>query len=224
MRRKLNAKNRQDSQSESSKSKEKKIMKFSKLVLGMAGLVTFGLGMNSVDAAEVSHTIKSGETLSTIAQEYFGDASYYNTIASVNGITDANMIYVGEKLVFDTEADFVQAAPVAQAQTQSTQVAATPVQTQTTQPAQTQTTQASSYTSNASGSEADAKSWIAMKESTNNYNARNGQYVGKYQLTDSYLNGDYSPANQERVADNYVSSRYGSWQAAKNFWLANGWY
>ena len=40
----------------------------------------------------------------------------------------------------------------------------------------------------------------------------------------SYLNGDYSPANQERVADQYVAGRYGSWDAAKSFWLANGWY
>ena len=43
-------------------------------------------------------------------------------------------------------------------------------------------------------------------------------------LTDSYLNGDYSAENQERVADAYVAGRYGSWSAAKNFWLNNGWY
>ncbi|MDA3965382.1 peptidase M23, partial [Enterococcus thailandicus] len=24
--------------------------------------------------------------------------------------------------------------------------------------------------------------------------------------------------------DAYVSSRYGSWEAAQSFWLANGWY
>ena len=47
---------------------------------------------------------------------------------------------------------------------------------------------------------------------------------GRYQLSASYLNGDYSPANQERVADQYVAGRYGSWDAAKSFWLANGWY
>lgn len=35
---------------------------------------------------------------------------------------------------------------------------------------------------------------------------------------------DYSPENQERVADSYVAERYGSWSAAKAFWLANGWY
>ncbi|MBA5268477.1 peptidase M23, partial [Enterococcus hirae] len=25
-------------------------------------------------------------------------------------------------------------------------------------------------------------------------------------------------------AEQYVSSRYGSWEAAKSFWEANGWY
>lgn len=81
-----------------------------------------------------------------------------------------------------------------------------------------------SYTSNASGSEASAKAWIAGRESGGSYGARNGQYVGKYQLSASYLNGDYSEANQERVADDYVKGRYGSWSAAKSFWEANGWY
>ncbi len=50
------------------------------------------------------------------------------------------------------------------------------------------------------------------------------QYYGRYQLTITYLNGDLSPENQEKVANEYVTSRYGSWSAAKNFWLANGWY
>ena len=86
------------------------------------------------------------------------------------------------------------------------------------------TASTSSYTSNVSGSEAAAKAWIAGRESGGSYTARNGQYVGKYQLSASYLNGDYSAANQERVADNYVKSRYGSWTAAQSFWQANGWY
>ena len=77
-----------------------------------------------------------------------------------------------------------------------------------------------------SAAEAEAKEWIAMKESGGDYNAVNptGKYIGRYQLTNSYLNGDHSPENQERVADAYVQSRYGSWVAAKEFWLANGWY
>lgn len=73
-------------------------------------------------------------------------------------------------------------------------------------------------------SEESAKSWIANKESGGSYTAQNGQYYGKYQLTNSYLNGDYSPGNQERVADNYVKNRYGSWANAQAFWQANGWY
>ncbi|MDM8332470.1 LysM peptidoglycan-binding domain-containing protein [Limosilactobacillus pontis] len=82
----------------------------------------------------------------------------------------------------------------------------------------------SNYTSSVSGNDATAKAWIAARESGGNYSARNGQYVGKYQLSASYLNGDYSAANQERVADQYVASRYGSWSAAQAFWQSHGWY
>ena len=98
-----------------------------------------------------------------------------------------------------------------------------PAQKQTTQVAQPAQSQ-SSYTSNVSGSEAAAKAWIAGRESGGSYSARNGQYIGKYQLSASYLGGDYSAANQERVADNYVKSRYGSWTGAQKFWQTNGWY
>lgn len=105
---------------------------------------------------------------------------------------------------------------------------------QNSQANQTSQTQASSNQNNTAvntaavsstnGSDGSAKEWIANQESGGSYSARNGQYVGKYQLSASYLNGDYSAANQERVANNYVTSRYGSWSAAKSFWEANGWY
>ena len=112
-------------------------------------------------------------------------------------------------------------APVQQQRTYSY----APAQKQTTQVAQPAQTQATtSYTSNASGSEAAAKAWIAGRESGGSYSARNGQYIGKYQLSASYLGGDYSAENQERVADNYVKSRYGSWTGAQKFWQTNGWY
>ena len=75
-----------------------------------------------------------------------------------------------------------------------------------------------------SAEDASAKEWIAQKESSGSYTARNGQYYGRYQLSLSYLNGDLSAEHQEKVADAYVSGRYGSWSAAKAFWLANGWY
>ncbi|MGE9898769.1 LysM peptidoglycan-binding domain-containing protein, partial [Limosilactobacillus reuteri] len=79
-----------------------------------------------------------------------------------------------------------------------------------------------SYNSNVAGNDAAAKAWIAARESGGSYSARNGQYIGKYQLSASYLNGDYSEANQERVADQYVASRYGSWSAAQSFWQSHG--
>lgn len=69
-----------------------------------------------------------------------------------------------------------------------------------------------------------AKNWIAYRESRFQYNARNGQYIGRYQLAAAYLHGDFSPANQERTADRYVYRRYGSWVNAKRAWLSRGWY
>ncbi|MGK4015536.1 LysM peptidoglycan-binding domain-containing protein [Ligilactobacillus salivarius] len=80
------------------------------------------------------------------------------------------------------------------------------------------------YQASGSSSEEAAKAWIANKESGGSYTATNGQYIGKYQLSASHLNGDYSAANQERVANQYVTSRYGSWVAAQQFWQSHGWY
>lgn len=74
------------------------------------------------------------------------------------------------------------------------------------------------------GTSSSAKEWIAQKESGGSYTTQNGRYYGRYQLDSSYLGGDYSAANQERVADQYVANRYGSWEAAQQFWLTHGWY
>ena len=130
------------------------------------------------------------------------------------------------------------ASQAAATNTQSSQQPASTVQQQQAAPQQAvATTQSrnaaaynntdntsSNYTSSVSGNDATAKAWIAARESGGNYSARNGQYFGKYQLSASYLNGDYSAANQERVADQYVASRYGSWSAAQAFWQSHGWY
>lgn len=95
-----------------------------------------------------------------------------------------------------------------------------------TQAAITQRSNSQSYQSNVGGSEKAAKEWIAARESGGSYTARNpssGTY-GRYQLTPDKLHGDFSPANQERVADQYVKTRYGSWQNAKSFWMSHNWY
>ena len=120
----------------------------------------------------------------------------------------------------DTSAEQAAAAQAQAAQQQSAQVQATTYSANTYSTNTTTTT----YTSTVSGDEAAAKAWIANKESGGSYTAQNGQYYGKYQLSSSYLDGDYSAANQEKVADSYVTNRYGSWTAAQQFWQTHGWY
>ena len=120
-----------------------------------------------------------------------------------------------EQAASDAAAAQAQAAQQQSAQVQATTYIANTYSTNTT---------TTTYTSTVSGDEAAAKAWIANKESGGSYTAQNGQYYGKYQLSSSYLNGDYSAANQEQVADNYVANRYGSWTAAQQFWQSHGWY
>ncbi len=71
---------------------------------------------------------------------------------------------------------------------------------------------------------AAAKAWIARHESGGSYTASNGSCYGKYQLLISYYGGNLSHKNQERTANRYVKSRYGSWVNAKSFWLSHNWY
>ena len=65
---------------------------------------------------------------------------------------------------------------------------------------------------------------IAQAESGGSYTAQNDKYYGKYQLDRSYLHGDYSPANQERVFRQYCKQRYGSVNGALAFRQQHGWY
>ena len=184
-----------------------------------AGLLFVG---QSKASAATTYTVATGDTLSTIAQKFAGNTDLVNQIATTNNIQDINMIFVGEQLTIDTDqtATPVQTTtPVVVAQPAAVQTPAPVVQAQpTVQAASVQQTAAVAPTTSS------AKEWIAQKESGGSYSARNGQMIGRYQLTASYLNGDYSAANQDRVADQYVTSRYGSWDAAKSFWLSNGWY
>ncbi|AJT51077.1 peptidase M23B [Limosilactobacillus mucosae LM1] len=186
-----------------------------KKITAALGAVAFGVAATATVAnADTLYTVQSGDTLSSISQKFANDNSLVQTLAQQNNIQDINKIYVGQQLVVKTDGQATDAQTTAQPAAQAT-----------TQSAAAQTSQTTSnYTSTAYGSEADAKAWIAAHESGNNYGARNGQYIGKYQLSAAYLNGDYSPANQERVADQYVAGRYGSWTNAKQHWLSNGWY
>ena len=195
-------------------------------IAGVAAL--FAVFVPSFVSAQESttYTVKEGDTLSEIAETY---NTTVEKLAENNHIENIHLIYVGQELVIDgpvAPAPSTYKAPAAQNEAVSAPVAATTeVAPVASAPAEAVApTPAAAPASTVSGSDAEAKEWIAQKESGGSYTATNGRYIGRYQLTDSYLNGDYSAENQERVADAYVAGRYGSWSAAKNFWLNNGWY
>ncbi len=183
-----------------------------------------------------TYTVKPGDTLSDIASAFH---TTVDELAELNQIENMNLIKIGQVLQTSqamtsaTEQvmnSIAQTEPVAEtpvpveAQTTETPQT-TEVQTPAETPVQTTTTvTVGNYVSNLSPEEAAAKEEIARRESGGSYTAQNGQYYGRYQLTISYLNGDLSPENQERVADAYVYGRYGSWVAALAHSNAYGWY
>ncbi len=207
--------------------------KIKSTLAGVATLLAFFAPALASAQETVTYTVKPGDTLSEIAEKY---NTTVEKLAEKNNIKDIHLIYVDQVLVIEGTASSTATAtsattyeaPVATEETSESTTYEEVAETTTYEaPAATASTsyEEESYTaSTVSGSEAEAKEWIAQKESGGSYTATNGRYIGRYQLTDSYLNGDYSAENQERVADAYVAGRYGSWTAAKNFWLNNGWY
>ena len=175
---------------------------FVKRVIGLSLLS--GMFIPVLASAE-SYTVKSGDTLSAIAKE---KNTTVDEIAKKNKISNVNLITVGQVLEIEDEKEATNTAE----------------QATTSKVDTTQATTTGSASDGLSAEDAAAKEWIAQKESSGSYTAQNGQYYGRYQLSFSYLNGDLSEANQEKVANQYVVNRYGSWSAAKNFWLTNGWY
>jgi LysM repeat protein len=203
----------------------KKAMKITAAVAGAVALGTVGAATTA--NADTTYTVQAGDTLSSISYKLGRNLDFVDQLAQNNNIADKNLIFVGQQLTIKDDGEVVvndqngQQTAVAQVQTQpAAQTTAAAQSAASQEPVSTQST----YTSAVAGSDAAAKAWIAARESGGSYTAQNGQYYGKYQLSSSYLNGDYSAANQERVADNYVASRYGSWTAAQQFWQGHGWY
>lgn len=168
-----------------------------KIKIGVTGLVVLSFLMLPTLINADSYTVKSGDTLSAIAKQY---NTSVEEIANSNQISNINLISVGQVLEINSST------------TETIDTNSTTASTETT------------YISSLSAADAAAKEVIAQRESSGSYTAQNGQYYGRYQLSLSYLNGDLSPENQEKVADAYVAGRYGSWSAALTFWNANGWY
>ncbi|MEG0256536.1 MAG: LysM domain-containing protein [Vagococcus sp.] len=181
--------------------------------------VALGLGFFGTSAfADTLYTVKSGDTLSSISHNFAGNNDLVNKIAKDNNLTNINLIHEGQKLTIKTEGEATQEAPQVETAQEVT------YQEAPQQEVQPEVVQEQSAPAASTGNSSSAKEWIAQKESGGSYSASNGYHVGRYQLDPNYLNGDYSPENQERVADNYVADRYGSWENAQSFWMSNGWY
>jgi len=197
-------------------------MKFNKVALSIACAAGFTVaGAAAANADTV--TVKSGDTLSQIADE---NNTTVSSIQSLNSLQNIHLIFPGQKLVInanngDAAVSTQQSAQTTQQSAQTTQQAS---QQQTMQQASQQQKMQTTQQAVASSSEQAARDWIASRESGGSYTAQNGNYYGKYQLSSAYLGGDYSAENQERVANSYVLNRYGSWANAKSHWLQNGWY
>ncbi|QNQ82960.1 LysM peptidoglycan-binding domain-containing protein (plasmid) [Lactobacillus sp. PV037] len=225
-------------------------MKAQNLLLFIGGSAVAGASqtMTSVQANADTVTVKHSDTTWKIANEH---KTTVEQIVNDNHLKNGgNLIFENQKLEVNapgttnnkdkatTTNQGIQSQAsqslnsIAPSQTSSTNTQSTASQnvpqtyTTPSQSTQTNPQSSTSYTSSVSGNEASAKEWIAARESGGSYTAQNassGAY-GRYQLLPGYLHGDYSPANQERVADNYVKNRYGSWSAAQSFWQAHGWY
>ena len=195
-------------------------------------LLLLGTANHKVEAATNTpniYIVKAGDTLWGISQKY---GVSLNKIEALNN--KSSLIHVGNKIkltgAYTYTAPVVQAKVNYNASTQTGNQASNQTSTQTSykQPATTQqsTASTSTYSNVSTGTDSSAKEQIAQAESGGSYtavNASSGAY-GKYQLLPQYLHGDYSPANQERVFQQYCSQRYGGVAQALSFRQAHGWY
>lgn len=170
-------------------------------------------GSQATQAQQFSNTLKKiqvkyGDTVSELAEQY---GTTTDAIVQANNLRDPNFILAGQNLVIPAQGQSVQA--VSQAQT-----------VESTGSSSSSESKVSAVGTGESSAEASARAWIVQRESGGDYSARNGKYIGKYQLDKSYLNGDYSPANQEKTAERYVKQRYGSWVNAQKHWQTHNWY
>lgn len=182
----------------------------------------------TLNITKATYTVKSGDTLSAIAAKHHTSVDKLKSINHLN----SDLIIVGQKIILNDNHVVVNTKSNSQVVVQNNNQGSNQIASQTVQqstPTVTAQVQPSAQTStkqtvSSNSDESWAKSWIADRESGGSYTASNGQYYGKYQLGRNLLRGDNSPANQERIANQYVNLRYGSWVNAQKFWANHGWY
>ncbi|WP_215509831.1 LysM peptidoglycan-binding domain-containing protein [Limosilactobacillus fermentum] len=188
-----------------------------KLVIKDDGEIT------SATASQVA-SLPSASASSTSQAQTDSASAASQASSTASDQASADSLAAAQSAAAASQAAAQSAAAASQAAAQSAAATSTAYTTMAATSTNTSTSSTSSYTSSLSSSEEAAKEWIAQKESGGSYTVQNKNYYGKYQLSISYLNGDQSAANQEKVADQYVASRYGSWTAAQAFWESHGWY
>lgn len=178
----------------------------------------------SASASSTSQVQTDSASAASQASSTASDQASADSLAAAQSAAAASQAAAQSAAAASAAAASQAALQSQQAASQSAAATSTAYTTMAATSTNTSTSSTSSYTSSLSSSEEAAKEWIVQKESGGSYTAQNGNYYGKYQLSSSYLNGDTSAANQEKVADQYVASRYGSWTAAQAFWESHGWY
>lgn len=180
----------------------------------------------------VTITVQPGDTVSQLAEKH---NTTIQNIAQLNNLDSSYTIIAGQKLKIKSQQSQTNTSQFDNSQQgastyqagQSAYSSRTVEQYHPLTPAfngSYSNSETNSYSSTGTMTEDSAKAWIVARESGGNYNAQNGQYIGKYQLSASYLGGDYSPENQERVANQYVANRYGTWTNAQQHWMMYNWY
>ena len=169
------------------------------LMVGITGAAFLGMGMK-VSADEVTHTVKSGETLSGISAKYFGDYTRYIEIANSNNIKNADLIFVGDTLKIDTTT------------TQATDGSVESI-----------VRAAASAYGWGSGANWEAIRFIIQHESSWNPNAQNPTSTA-YGLFQMLVETSSDPAVQAANGMAYIAGRYGTPVNAMAFWQANNWY
>ncbi|RRG17734.1 LysM domain-containing protein [Weissella viridescens] len=193
------------------------------------------LGATGIASAD-QVTIKSGDTLASIAQ---ANNTTVDHLASLNNITNVDMIFAGETLETEGQATAVaapvqqaaapvaQATPVQQAPVQEAAAPAAPAASAQQAPVQQAAAPAASGSAYAeflaNGGSAALWNSVVRPESGGNPNAvsANG-YRGLGQTKEGWGTGSVAQQTQGMV--NYANSRYGSVSNAVSFRQANGWW
>lgn len=216
------------------------------LVVTATTLATLGLMATATGSAKANEVkdgdntywvVESGDTLSKIAQKY--NVSFELVHANnTDKVSNADLIFAGQKLLVNGKS--FDKNKVVTAQAEPAQVEA-PVEETVAPVQETPAEQVAVETPVATpapvaevtnqGGEHPNRANRRVVESTNNYNTFTGNgYLGAYQFAPSTWNSiasrygldasDFSPANQDRMADIYATERYQGWD---NVPMSGGW-